>query len=122
MGSTSERSSSVVIGLSIAKATATVSLLCDDGSGAFAAVEAAAGGCAVGVGGAWASDELGALGACVEGDCAFLAMVKFVLRGCVRMNKIRTLSIRAIVSRVCCIARIDMFRSATIYQRRVTIP
>jgi hypothetical protein len=72
----SERSSSVVIGLSITKSTATVSFLCDDGSGTFAAVEAAAGGCAVGVGGAWASDELAALGACLKGDCAILVMVR----------------------------------------------
>jgi hypothetical protein len=50
-----------VIRCGVSETAAAVALLCYDRCGAFAGVEAAAGGGAVGVGGAGAGDELGAL-------------------------------------------------------------
>jgi hypothetical protein len=50
------------------ESTASVTLHGNDGAGAFTSVETAAFGLAVGVGGAGAGDELGALGGGEEGD------------------------------------------------------
>ena len=58
----SEGAGGVVVGLSVAEAAAAVTLLGDDGTGTFAGSEAAAARGAVGVAGADACDELGALG------------------------------------------------------------
>jgi hypothetical protein len=54
-----ESLSSVVVGLSISKATATIALLGNDSAGALSGVEATAAGSAIGIRGARAGDELG---------------------------------------------------------------
>jgi hypothetical protein len=56
-----QRDSCIVIRLRITKATASVDLLGDNRTRTFARVEAAAAVCAVGVAGAWTSNELCAL-------------------------------------------------------------
>ena len=58
----------IVVGLGVAETAAFAALVGDEGGGAFAGGEAAAGRGAFGVRGAGASYKLGALGSGIDGD------------------------------------------------------